>query len=569
MGEPLCRSRTRSVAAALAIALAPAVAVADVTQPDGTTVPSPAVGCFGGKPGGLGAVFACSCAIGNTLCNIGKPCPGGSSSCDPGKNGTCEARLWHQANDDPCIPSNHDGLDPVKDAGTAPETFRPVCGLSFSVLARDAKFKNAFGWYNASKGKPDSSDLHLLLDCNAALKKEALLQLTDHPAYKGGEIGFFLVTPESHSASGECASGDCCATVARALKGEGRIYYSEAKHNPDNSGPGSYIHLLIYESKIAQNKFFFAWEDTFGGSTDEFTDLVTSVSGIACAGAGERCDTGKPGICGVGVTRCAAGGSKTCIASSEPLAEVCDGLDNDCDGAVDEDAPCDGANVCHLGSCVPHCKANQEFACQIGFECDVDSGICVDALCKNVTCVAGELCKGGVCGGGCSGVICPPGQECQGGACVDLCAGKSCQAGEVCRLGVCIPDCTKCGGITCSGALECDSASGQCVDPSCGSPCPAGTHCEAGQCVDDCKGVVCPGGGSCSAGKCLPPGVTGATGNGTSDGGASAAGGDGAGGFEASDGCACSTEGSWTDGWLAVLLALLALVCRRVLRGSV
>ena len=58
----------------------------------------------------------------------------------------------------------------MQDAQVKPETFRPVCGLTFSLLTRgNAMFKNGFGWYNASPGKkPDPSDLHLLVDCNTA-----------------------------------------------------------------------------------------------------------------------------------------------------------------------------------------------------------------------------------------------------------------------------------------------------------------------------------------------------------------------------------------------------------------
>ena len=62
---------------------------AAVQQPNGVTIPTPVIECAGGKPGGLGAVFACACTTAGT-CNIGAPCPGGSTSCDDGKHGTCE-----------------------------------------------------------------------------------------------------------------------------------------------------------------------------------------------------------------------------------------------------------------------------------------------------------------------------------------------------------------------------------------------------------------------------------------------------------------------------------------------
>ena len=36
-----------------------------------------------------------------------------------GKHGTCESTLWHTFNDNTCLPSNHSGIDPQKDAFAA------------------------------------------------------------------------------------------------------------------------------------------------------------------------------------------------------------------------------------------------------------------------------------------------------------------------------------------------------------------------------------------------------------------------------------------------------------------
>jgi hypothetical protein len=463
-----------------------------------------------------------------------------------------------------------------------PETFRPVCGLTFSLLTRgNAMFKNAFGWYNAAAGKkPDPGDLHVLVDCNTADGTKTPFNMLSDPAYKGGDVGFFLVTPESPTTPGTCAGGDCCATVARAGKGEGQIYYSEAVHNPDNDGSGAYIHLLTYNSTIDPHMFYFAWEDIFKGTVStDYGDFVTGVSGISCAGAGETCQTGKPGICGLGVTKCDASGKLLCEAVYQAEPETCDGLDNDCDGKVDDGATCPTGKVCYLGTCVGKCTQSAEFPCHPGFECEAQSGLCLDKLCKDKVCKADEICRQGVCGNGCDGVVCPKDQICTAGACVDPCQGRTCGTGEICKLGVCLPDCTQCGGLTCTNGMSCDAKSGDCYDPSCNPACNPGTYCKQGKCVDHCDGVICPGGVQCAGGICPPPGIgtPGTPGDGAvpydwgtspaTDGGAAA--GDGANHgtpFKADDsGCGCGVgpAGAIAASPGALLILLLVALARR------
>ena len=64
-------------------------------------------------------------------------------------------------------------------------------------------------------------------------------------------------------------------------------------------------------------------------------DDCDGVADDAPEGQGDRCDTGFVGVCSLGVTRC-TDGSLVCEALEASGVDVCDGLDNDCDGSVDE-----------------------------------------------------------------------------------------------------------------------------------------------------------------------------------------------------------------------------------------
>ena len=56
--------------------------------------------------------------------------------------------MWHVFNDNTCIPTQHDGIDPQADASLDPETFAPTCALTFRVESRGtALFGDVFGWY--------------------------------------------------------------------------------------------------------------------------------------------------------------------------------------------------------------------------------------------------------------------------------------------------------------------------------------------------------------------------------------------------------------------------------------
>lgn len=405
-----------------------------------------------------------------------------------------------------CINQNekqHGGtgdIDAVKTATISQETFSPQCQLSFTVLARGALFLNTFGWYAVRRNaagnaiEPQLSELHVLLGCSDAVGSQKTLSV---PAGVS-EIGFFLANDgESCVATTPDPLGPVLADLPSNL------FYSQRSFNSDGDG---LIHLLVWQSRATPNAFYFGWEDSSGGGDNDFDDLLTFVSGIQCAGGGEPCQVpGTKGACADGVMQC-RDSVLTCVATQGPSDEACNGLDDDCDGNVDQgDGLCEADEVCVKGHCEPRCGTG-EFRCAAGEVCE--SGVCLPVDCANKSCPSGSVCVDGQCRAPCDGVTCPHAQTCRGGVCVNVCQGLKCDPGFVCEprngsaeqglVGVC----TSCDCRGCDAGQSCENH--VCVATACvGKTCGPAQHCEAGACVDDCAGAACPSGQVCTAGSCV------------------------------------------------------------------
>ena len=104
------------------------------------------------------------------------------------------------------------------------------------------------------------------------------------------------------------------------------------------------------------------------------------------AARGEVCATGIGACEAVGVTRCTADGqSVSCTAvEGAPSAETCDSIDNDCDGTVDEDFPTLGV-ICTEGT--GFCRRSSVTRCDssgLGVVCEVSAGSGEAELCDGV-----------------------------------------------------------------------------------------------------------------------------------------------------------------------------------------
>jgi hypothetical protein len=499
--------------------------------------------------------------------------------------------------------ARNEPIDWLADAGTNPSVFSPLCGFTGQLVMRGGGCKVDFGWYNvnqSSAAPPPDNEIYTLVP------KEALNTLQDlHPnandppsqtfyandirtdaRYQGGLVGFAL--------RGQAETA-CTQT-----------HFSEQRLNVvcTNCTPNApWITAVIYKSKATPDAFYVAFEDLpmsptdFGGfpgqqyrNDGDFNDFVYFITGVTCEGGGEPCDTGQPGICKNGITDCAlTGGGVVCRPDNQPSNEQCDGLDNDCNGSVDDGSDlCPEKQICDRGTCVAACGGG-EFNCPGALVCD--RGYCVDPNCQGVACPEGEVCRSGVCVDRCDGVVCPLGHVCRVGRCVDPCGGVTCTEGQVCDQGACVNSCACRDG--CGNGLACESPSGRCVDTGCeGKTCAAGEVCVAGNCANACDGAICPGGAACENGACGEPipgagtGGSGGTSIGTGGTGGTIPGGTGGTGAEASGGaagssdskpfgkqdpspsCSCRSAASRANSSFAALGFLLAVsaFCRRLRR---
>jgi len=127
-----------------------------------------------------------------------------------------------------------------------------------------------------------------------------------------------------------------------------------------------------------------------------------------------------------------------------PKPEVCDGIDNNCNGVIDELVP--GKTLCPMG------------------------GTCTNGQCNVTSCTSNADCP----------------------------MGQICNPNGVCSPGVCMPTAEKCNGIDddCNGIID---------NPTPGTIfCPAGQVCVNGGCsIKQCTtNADCPIGTSCVNGFC-------------------------------------------------------------------
>jgi N-acetylneuraminic acid mutarotase len=312
---------------------------------------------------------------------------------------------------------------------------------------------------------------------------------------------------------GECAaSGVCTAGVDSCAEGTPQ---TEACDDLDNDCDGTTDDFGTACGLGACEAFGFCSAGfdscTPGQPSAEVCDNVDN----NCDGAidegdpegGQPCDTGLPGACAAGITEC-QGGFVACVQTVFPDQEVCDDLDNDCDGTADQFVTTCGEGACQTTG---FCSGGVDSCVGRSPSSEVCDGI--DNNCDGAT-DEGNPGGGAACFTGTPGACSTGTETCQDGAIV--CLPNAAGTPEVCDN----------VDNNCDGATDEGNPGGgaPCVVPGASGVCAAGTEtCQGGTFVcaqtvfpaaeicdnldNNCDGTVDGFATSCGVGACARTGA--------------------------------------------------------------
>ena len=288
-----------------------------------------------------------------------------------------------------------------------------------------------------------------------------------------------------------CVDARCVATgVAAGVDGghadaDGAIEGCEVDRDGDGYffGPGCAAGELDCDDNDA---LIFPGADARCNGEDNDCDGAVDEGDCECVDGLTAACGSDVGACSRGNWTCGAGVWGACEGEVAPSAELCDSIDNDCDGTTDEGCPCAAgeSQACGLsdGTCAPGTQRCIEGAWS---ECEGGVGPAAEACngedddCDGV--VDNDVADaGGPCDASAEGVCAAGRRECVGGALA--CVSSQQPAGELCN------------GLD----DDCDGTRDETIVQACTSACGPGTQrCEAGmfgECApDDPPAETCNG----------------------------------------------------------------------------
>jgi len=201
----------------------------------------------------------------------------------------------------------------------------------------------------------DWSCVHDLLEADCEITAEPVTEYCDDSvsctndwcSTSGGAHCVYDPDNGNCGSSSECVNGVCDATL-------------DCQYNPVNDGTS-------------------CSDDDICTNGDQCTAGVCGGSPVGP----DTCMTGQPGICSPGTMVCSANAWGSCVPDNSPTAELCNGVDDDCDGTTDEGFDIGASCSAGTGACFDAgnyvCNAGQD-----GIECDATAGTPSQEVCNGV-----------------------------------------------------------------------------------------------------------------------------------------------------------------------------------------